>query len=68
MHTRIGTFSSTSHIRTMVRQLLPGVVLPGLIYFVVSRRAPVMAALAAASSVPLIDALTRLARRRGVPL
>ncbi len=56
--------SNGSHIRTMVRQLLPGVVLPGVIYLVVSRGAPVMVALLAASSVPLIDALSRLARGR----
>lgn len=48
----------------MVRQLLPGVALPGLIYFAVSREASVMVALAAASSVPLFDALARLVRRR----
>jgi Protein of unknown function (DUF3159) len=45
-------------------QVLPGMVLPGFIYFLVSRRAPVLVALAAASSVPVIDALVRLARRR----
>jgi intracellular septation protein A len=45
-------------------QLLPGMVFPGLIYFVVSRRAPVVVALAAASSVPMIDALVRIVRRR----
>src|SRR4051812_27591906 len=45
-------------------QVLPGMVLPGLIYFLVSRRAPMLVALACASSVPVIDALVRLARRR----
>jgi hypothetical protein len=45
-------------------QVLPGMVFPGLIYFLVSRRAPVLVALAAASSVPLIDAMVRVARRR----
>lgn len=38
--------------------------LPGLIYLVVSRMAPVLVALAAASSVPLLDLVLRLARRR----
>ncbi|HXJ62841.1 MAG TPA: hypothetical protein VNN79_03715, partial [Actinomycetota bacterium] len=45
-------------------QVLPGMVFPGLIYFLVSRSAPVLVALAAASSVPFIDALVRIARRR----
>jgi hypothetical protein len=48
----------------MARQLVPGLVLPGAVYFAVSRFAPVMVALAAASSVPLLDAVLRLARRR----
>jgi hypothetical protein len=39
-------------------------VFPGLIYFVVSRRAPVVLALAVASSVPIIDAFVRVVRRR----
>src|SRR6476646_6643245 len=45
-------------------QVLPGMVFPGLIYFLVSRSASVVVALAAASSVPLIDAVVRLVRRR----
>jgi len=45
-------------------QVLPGMVFPGLIYFLVSRRAPVLVALAAASSVPVVDAVVRLVRRR----
>jgi hypothetical protein len=45
-------------------QVLPGMVFPGLIYFLVSRSAPVLVALAAASSVPVIDAVVRLVRRR----
>jgi len=48
----------------MIRQLLPGLVLPGLIYFVVSRHAPVVPSLAAASSVPLLDMLVRLLQRK----
>jgi hypothetical protein len=54
--------SHTGHIRSIARQLLPGVVLPGLIYLVVSRHAPVLVALAAASSVPLLDMAWRLVR------
>jgi hypothetical protein len=50
--------------RTLARQLLPGLVLPGLIYLVVSRRASVLVALAAASAVPLLDAGARAVRRR----
>jgi hypothetical protein len=45
-------------------QVLPGMVLPGLVYFLVSRRAPMLVALACASSVPVIDALVRVIRRR----
>ena len=36
--------------RNLIRHLLPGLVLPGLIYLVVSRAAPVLIALAAASA------------------
>jgi hypothetical protein len=54
--------SHGSHLRPIVRQLLPGVFLPGLIYLVVSRKAPVLVALAAASSVPLLDLIGRLVR------
>jgi hypothetical protein len=50
--------------RTLARNMLPGLVLPGLIYLVVSRRASVLVALAAASSVPLLDAVARAVRRR----
>src|SRR5438067_12574016 len=45
-----------THHRTMIRQLLPGIFLPGLIYFVVSRHAAVVPSLAAASCVPLLAA------------
>jgi hypothetical protein len=48
----------------IVWQILPAMVFPGLIYFLVSRTAPMLVALAAASSVPLLDALVRVARRR----
>lgn len=49
---------------TIAWQVLPGMVLPGLIYFLVSRSAPMLVALAAASSVPLIDAAVRVVRRQ----
>jgi len=52
--------------RTLLRNVLPGVVLPGLIYLLASRVAPTMLALAAASSVPVLDAGYRLVRRRPV--
>ncbi|MFL5799681.1 MAG: VC0807 family protein [Actinomycetota bacterium] len=54
----------TVRLGPILWQVLPGMVFPGLIYFLVSRRAPVVVALAAASSVPLVDALVRVARRR----
>jgi intracellular septation protein A len=49
-------------MRSVVSQLGPGLFLPGLIYFVVSRREPALVALAAASSVPLLDLARRLLR------
>lgn len=48
--------------RTIVRQMIPGAVLPGLIYFVASRRLTPLVALALASSVPSLHALGRLVR------
>ncbi len=50
--------------RRMAVQLIPGVALPGLIYVVVSRRAPMLVALAAASAVPALDAIVRLLMRK----
>src|SRR5438128_4789026 len=50
--------------RNLIRHLLPGLVLPGLIYLVVSRAAPVLIALAAASAVPVLDAAARLLARK----
>src|SRR5438067_370715 len=47
------------HARTMARQLLPGIALPGLIYLLVSQHVSVLIALTAASSVPLLDATYR---------
>jgi intracellular septation protein A len=52
------------HARSITRQLLPGVALPGLIYLLVSQHVSVLIALAAASSVPLLDALYRAVTRR----
>jgi hypothetical protein len=54
--------SHKGHLRPILRQLLPGVFLPGLIYLAVSSQAPVLVALAAASSVPLLDMAWRLIR------
>jgi hypothetical protein len=53
-----------SHARSIARQMLPGVFLPGLIYLLVSQHVSVMIALVAASSVPLLDALYRAVTRR----
>lgn len=52
--------AQSGHIRSIARQLLPGVALPGLIYLIVSRYAPVLVALAVASSVPVLDMAWRL--------
>jgi intracellular septation protein A len=56
--------SAHSHVRAMARQLLPGVALPGLIYFVARPHVGVIVALALASSVPALDTLLRLLRGR----
>jgi hypothetical protein len=48
----------------MARQLLPGVALPGLIYFLARPHVGVIFALAMASSVPVLDACWRLLRGR----
>jgi hypothetical protein len=50
--------------RRIAANLLPGVLLPGLIYYAVSRSQPSLVALAAASSVPALDAVVRMIRRR----
>jgi len=52
------------HHRTMMRQLLPGMVLPGSIYFLATLvfGLRVIPALACASMVPAIDVLSRLVR------
>ena len=53
-----------SHVRSMARQLLPGVALPGLIYFLTEPHVGVIPALALASSAPAIDAVLRLLQGR----
>jgi hypothetical protein len=50
--------------RRIASNLLPGVLLPGLIYFIVARHAPLLIALAAAASVPLLDSVARVLRGR----
>ncbi len=50
--------------RRIAANLLPGVLLPGLIYYAVSRSQPSLVALAAASAVPALDAVVRMIRRR----
>ena len=56
-------------MKVLVRQLVPGLILPGAIYFLVSRHASVLVALAAGSSVPLLDAVGRVVRgKRPSPL
>ena len=52
------------HLSAVLWQIVPGMVLPGLIYFVVSHHTSIIVALAVASSVPLLDALVRLAGGR----
>jgi intracellular septation protein A len=54
--------------KKILRDLLPGLLLPALIYFVVSRRAPTIVALAAASSVPALDSVARVLRRKAPSL
>lgn len=51
-----------SGYKSLIRQLLPGIVLPGAIYFLCVRWLPVVLALAVASSVPLLDLIVRLAQ------
>src|SRR5437870_8979143 len=58
------------HIRSMVANMLPGVVLPTIIYFTLRSSLGVLLALVAASCVPGVDALVRLVRggrRTGSP-
>lgn len=50
------------NVTAMIRQLVPGLALPGLIYFAVAGRAGMMTALAAASLVPVLDSILRVVR------
>ena len=52
------------NVRVMARQMVPGLVLPGVIYFIVSRGTGTIPALAAASSVPVLDSILRVLRGR----
>src|SRR5438309_11597149 len=57
---------SGQYRRAMVRQLLPGMLLPGTIYFSAALllHLGVVASLACASAVPVVDVLSRVLRRR----
>src|SRR3989475_13063803 len=52
------------HIRSMVANMLPGVVLPTIIYFILRPQLGVLLALVAASCVPAVDTVLRLVRGR----
>jgi tetrahydromethanopterin S-methyltransferase subunit E len=52
--------------RALVRNIVPGLVLPGLIYLVASHAMPTILALGVASSVPILDSLWRLVRGQPV--
>jgi hypothetical protein len=56
--------SFKGHIRSMVANMLPGVVLPTIIYFTMRPHIGVLLALVAASCVPGVDTLVRLVRGR----
>jgi hypothetical protein len=53
-----------THYRVIMRQLLPAVILPGSIYFIAVHWVPMLVALALASSVPLLDLVVRVVRRK----
>lgn len=53
-----------ANYRTMARHLVPGAMLPGIVYFLVAGRASTIVALAAASSVPALHSVLRLLRGR----
>jgi intracellular septation protein A len=53
--------------RAIARHLLPGMVLPGVIYFSLASHTSTIVALACASSVPLLDILFRAVRRESLP-
>jgi hypothetical protein len=49
-------------IRTILRNVIPGTVMPGIVYFAASQQLPVVASLAIASCVPVMDTVVRMAR------
>src|SRR2546426_4317595 len=55
---------SWTHIRRMAANMLPGLVLPAVIYFSLRPQIGVLMALIAASCVPGVDTLVRLVRGR----
>lgn len=57
---------SSPHVRATVSALVPGMLLPGLVYVVASRRLPVLESVVLAGAVPAVDALVRLLRGRGL--
>jgi intracellular septation protein A len=63
-HAEGHAFAAHGNWRRIAANLLPGVLLPGLIYYAVSRSQPSLVALAAASAVPALDAVVRMVRRR----
>lgn len=55
---------SWNHIRTMAANMLPGLVLPAVIYFTLRPHTGVLLALVVAACVPGVDTLVRLVRGR----
>src|SRR5262245_33903848 len=55
---------SWNHVRSMVRHMIPGFVLPAIIYFVLRPHVGTMVALAVAASVPVVEAVIRAVRGR----
>jgi intracellular septation protein A len=55
---------SWNHVRSMVRHMIPGFVLPAIIYFLLRPQVGTMVALAVAASVPVVEAVIRAARGR----
>jgi hypothetical protein len=56
--------ASWIHLRSMLRHALPGLVLPGLLYFVLAPHVGVLIALTTAATVPVADAVVRKIRGR----
>ena len=55
-----------AHLRATVSALVPGMLLPGIVYILASRYLSVLQSVALAGAVPVADALVRLLRRRGL--